>query len=310
MGLTFTWDAEDRVKIMSYNGTQKRIEYDYDGQGRRVRIRSMEGGVKTAEYLYIWDGLQLCEKRDSAVETFPVAIYYPQGERKFLSGTYINYFYLRDRLGSVRGATSDTGSIIQSSDHLPYGPPTPQQPATPDPDFGFTGHLKCPFTGLTLAPYRVLGYASWLSRDPIGEAGGINLYNYVANNPVNLWDTTGEFPSLPIKLLNIANAYERAREIRTEGHQRFPGPENSSQRHQVASEQLTREFGRITARDLGMLNEIQGGLMHDLPNLRSRLSGDTRWAFQLQDLIDNEIGIWNALSDIWDEFWEKESDCK
>ncbi len=191
MAFTLTWDAEDRVKSISYNGTQKRIEYDYDGLGRRVRIRSMEGGVKTAEFLYIWDGLQLCEKRDSAVESFPVAIYYPQGERKFLSGTYINYFYLRDRLGSVRGATSDTGSIIQNSDYLPYGPPSPQQPAATDPDFGFTGHLKSPFTGLTLAPYRVLGYASWLSRDPIAEAGGINLYNYVANNPVNFIDSSG-----------------------------------------------------------------------------------------------------------------------
>ena len=188
MGYTLSWDAEDRLKSLSYNGSQKRVEYDYDGQGRRVRIRLIENDVNTAEYLYVWDGLQLCEKRDSAVQSFPVAIYYPQGERKFLSGTYINYFYLKDRLGSVRGATSDAGSIIQSSDYLPYGPPSPQQPTATDPDFGFTGHLRCPFTGLTLAPYRVLGYANWLSRDPIGEAGGINLYSYVANNPVSAID--------------------------------------------------------------------------------------------------------------------------
>ena len=63
MGFTLAWDAEDRVKSISYNGTQKRIEYDYDGQGRRVRIRSMDNGVKTAEYLYVWDGLRLCENR-------------------------------------------------------------------------------------------------------------------------------------------------------------------------------------------------------------------------------------------------------
>ena len=31
----------------------------------------------------------------------------------------------------------------------------------------------------------------WLSRDPIGERGGINLYAYVLNNPVNLWDPLG-----------------------------------------------------------------------------------------------------------------------
>ena len=31
----------------------------------------------------------------------------------------------------------------------------------------------------------------WISRDPITEKGGINLYDYVLDNPVNLWDPLG-----------------------------------------------------------------------------------------------------------------------
>jgi uncharacterized protein RhaS with RHS repeats len=31
----------------------------------------------------------------------------------------------------------------------------------------------------------------WLSRDPIAENGGINLYAYVGNDPVNYWDPLG-----------------------------------------------------------------------------------------------------------------------
>jgi hypothetical protein len=31
----------------------------------------------------------------------------------------------------------------------------------------------------------------WLSRDPIGENGGLNLYGMVGNDPVNFWDFLG-----------------------------------------------------------------------------------------------------------------------
>jgi len=31
----------------------------------------------------------------------------------------------------------------------------------------------------------------WLNRDPIGERGGLNLYAFVGNDGVNLWDLLG-----------------------------------------------------------------------------------------------------------------------
>ena len=33
--------------------------------------------------------------------------------------------------------------------------------------------------------------AKWPNRDPLGEKGGVNLYDYVANNPVNRVDSFG-----------------------------------------------------------------------------------------------------------------------
>lgn len=36
----------------------------------------------------------------------------------------------------------------------------------------------------------------WPNRDPIGEAGGLNLYGYVGSDPVNFWDPNGLNPVL------------------------------------------------------------------------------------------------------------------
>jgi RHS repeat-associated protein len=50
-------------------------------------------------------------------------------------------------------------------------------------------------SGLYLAKYRVYdpGTGRWLSRDPIEEAGGVNLYAYVGGNPVSRIDSDGRF---------------------------------------------------------------------------------------------------------------------
>src|SRR5207253_5837481 len=48
-------------------------------------------------------------------------------------------------------------------------------------------------TGMELAPYRAYDAETgrWISRDPLGEIAGLNLFNYVGNNPVTFTDPTG-----------------------------------------------------------------------------------------------------------------------
>jgi RHS repeat-associated protein len=57
----------------------------------------------------------------------------------------------------------------------------------------FFGHYYHVRSGLHLAPFRAYDadLGRWLSRDPIAEDGGINLYAYCAGDPVNCVDPLG-----------------------------------------------------------------------------------------------------------------------
>ncbi len=59
--------------------------------------------------------------------------------------------------------------------------------------FRFSTQYQDDETDLLMYPYRPysLSTGRWLSRDPIGEKGGVNLYGFVANDPLNQVDFLG-----------------------------------------------------------------------------------------------------------------------
>jgi RHS repeat-associated protein len=63
------------------------------------------------------------------------------------------------------------------------------------PDFNFTGLYRHSASNLDLAVYRAYdpNLGRWLSRDPIAENGGVNLYGYAANDPLRFVDPFGLF---------------------------------------------------------------------------------------------------------------------
>lgn len=55
--------------------------------------------------------------------------------------------------------------------------------------------LFCALSAVAKAYYDP-GQGRWLSRDPIEENGGVNLYGFVGNNSVNGCDLLGQYPAL------------------------------------------------------------------------------------------------------------------
>jgi RHS repeat-associated protein len=117
--------------------------------------------------------------------------FFPQGEGVIGLGT-TNLFYTRDHLGSVREALDGNGTLQARYDYDPYG----QQAVLNEniaTTFAFSGHFQHRQTGLYLAKHRGLdpSLGRWLNRDPAAEAGGMNMYAYVHNNPVRYVDMLG-----------------------------------------------------------------------------------------------------------------------
>ena len=57
---------------------------------------------------------------------------------------------------------------------------------------------------------------------------------------------------------------------------------------------ITIYYGETIAQIFGSGNELQGLLYWDIPNLGGRLSGDSPWAYQIDDFFANETGYFHG----------------
>lgn len=94
--------------------------------------------------------------------------------------------------GSIREMLDGSGNIVAQYAYDPYGQATKLQ-GRMDSDFQYAGYYYHAASGLSLNTYRdyspVLG--RWINRDPIEEAGGLNLYQYAGNRPTSVIDPSG-----------------------------------------------------------------------------------------------------------------------
>ncbi len=186
---TYEWDAENRLVALNKISTSQRTEFSYDGWSRCTRIVEKTGGVGgtvTSNLQYLWDGMKRIQSRNSTGATVQ-RNYFDLG---FTSGTN-RYYYAKDHLGSITALVNNSSSVVGQWTYDLWGTRNSLS-VTVDSDFGFTGFMNH-WSGLQMAPFRFYTptYGRWLSRDPIGERGGINLYGYVSNNPAFWIDPLG-----------------------------------------------------------------------------------------------------------------------
>jgi len=187
-------DLKARIDPAGNPEPNKNIVYKYDALGRLV---ARVNGTQWTRYTYDGDDAVLDEKSDGTL------IYYGNGpgiDNKlwYMQGTSSPVFFLADHLGSTRALVSPTGSIIAETliDYDSFGKPSISLPTR----FQYAGREYDPDTQLYY--YRARWYdpqaRRFISEDPIGLQGGINLHAYVGNNPINFIDPKGLENTPPI----------------------------------------------------------------------------------------------------------------
>jgi RHS repeat-associated protein len=193
---TANYDSHNHLTGLSYGSNL--VDYSYLGN---ILIKKTVNGVETD---YVYDGLCLIQERNTnpnnnLVNEYTYGLGLPGGIGGLLRLNYqVNqgggsaYSYLHDGKGNVTALLDAAGTVQASYQYDPFGKPMGSSGSINQP-MRFSTKPYDDQTGLSYYGYRFYNPAlgRWLTRDPIGEDGGINLYEFTKNDPVNRMDPDG-----------------------------------------------------------------------------------------------------------------------
>jgi RHS repeat-associated protein len=194
---TFGYDALNQLRsATATNGATVALTYAPDG----MLAKTAPSSGLTTQFLY--DGGALVGEYDSGGSLLRRYVPGPnvdeplvwfEGASTTPTAANARYFHADER-GSIIAVTTSTGSAVQTLTYGPYGDANTSAGSR----FKYTGQITLPELGLSY--YKARMYAPLMGRflqtDPIGTAGGMNVYGYVGGDPVNNTDPTGLAPRI------------------------------------------------------------------------------------------------------------------
>ena len=182
---TYTWDYMNRMTQWTSTG-QTTMDFVYNGDGMRVR-KTPSGGTATN---FLLGGREIVEEITGSNVTSYVG---PGLISKIIDTT--RTVYHADGIGSTRAMTDSDQAVTMACVYDAYGNLLAEYPSSSAQSFGYAGQDRyyADSTGLDYlkARYYDPAVGRFLSRDPIGYEGGLNLYSYVGNIPTVATDPAG-----------------------------------------------------------------------------------------------------------------------
>lgn len=188
---TYDWNTFNRLRQVAVGSTVSETT-SYDHQGiRRLKVDG-SGSSKS----FSSGAMSLCDSRPSG------AVSFVQGHQILgLEQGGDLYFLISDGLTSVRKVVDSSGASQGEFKFDEFG--VPESSTTPSADLSahsWVGALgqRNEDGGIYYARQRWYDSSTgrWLSQDPIGFSGGLNLFEYARSNPIRFVDPSGKNPLL------------------------------------------------------------------------------------------------------------------
>ena len=197
---TAAFDGENRLRSIVYTdnqGVAHKREFVYAYNGFLAILRTYTGTQLTEELRMVRNGFLPLQERNAAnaiVREYAWGANLGGGIGGLLAmrAASQDYAYLYDTRGNVDAVIDSTQTAVASYRYDAFGRVMAKSGAL-DQSFQFSTKRYLADVGLNYYGYRFYSSAigRWMSRDPLGEEGGINLYGFVLNDPVNGIDPFG-----------------------------------------------------------------------------------------------------------------------
>ncbi|MDA3798548.1 MAG: RHS repeat-associated core domain-containing protein [Kiritimatiellae bacterium] len=188
---SYSWNAENRMVAATNTADGTYVTYKYDYQGRMVK--KVVGAEIT---LFCWQGNNIIAELTTNNSQLTTNLYtWANGETLTASLAGETVFYCHDANKNITDLVDDSGDLVAHYEYSPFGVITtdPTGSLYADNPFRFSNEYFDDTTGLIEYKYRKYNpdLGKFLSRDPIEEQGGRNLYAICGNDLINYWDEWG-----------------------------------------------------------------------------------------------------------------------
>jgi RHS repeat-associated protein len=190
----FTYNFNDQ--LTHYTSGTSNLSFQYDVLGNRIK----KTAVTTAGYIVNPAmGLPSVLAETDSAGTITSYYVYGLGLISKIEGNNA-YFYQYDGIGSTVAITDSTGAIKNKYSYDDFGNVATNSAETIANPFKYVGQFGVMTDADDLlymrARYYVPSVGRFINKDPVGLAGGLNLYGYVGANAINLIDPIGLSPSV------------------------------------------------------------------------------------------------------------------